>query len=158
MFDPAGAANVIDVANTQAKYLYGILGVAGGTPVVATLFTNPQQRWAVLAVAVVAGILAGRYLTPTSVRLGPDAMTVHWPLRSVRVDAGSLRLAKVAPTFAGRDTISFRVRAAGPFNLVLNQFEDPQAVLELVIRLVEAAPTFSGDRGRELGRLRKQLG
>ena len=58
MFDPAGAANVIDVANTQAKYLYGILGVAGGTPVVATLFTNPQQRWAVLAVAVVAGILA----------------------------------------------------------------------------------------------------
>ena len=85
-------------------------------------------------------------------------MTVHWPLRSVRVDAGSLRLAKVAPTFAGRDTISFRVRAAGPFNLVLNQFEDPQAVLELVIRLVEAAPTFSGDRGRELGRLRKQLG
>src|SRR5450759_1368504 len=143
------------VSNTQAKYLYWILGVLGGTPVVLSLFSNPQQRWAILGVAAAVGVLGCRYLTPVSVRLGPETMVVRWPLRSVTVDADSLRLAKQSPTFAGRDTIAFRVRWTGPFNLVLNQFEDPQAVLATIIRLVEAAPSFSGDREREVSKLRK---
>ena len=155
MSDLAGDASRRVVANSQAKYLYWILGGAGGTPVVLTLFSNPQQRWAILGVAAVAGVLACRYLTPVSVRLGPDTMVVHWPLRSVLVDADSLRLAKQSPTVAGRDTIVFRVRWTAPFNLVLNQFEDPQEILATIIRLVETASAFSGDRAREVNRLRK---
>lgn len=143
------------VANTQAKYLYWILGVAGGTPVVLILFSNPQQRWAILGVAAVTAVWFCRYLTPLSVRLGPDTMVVHWPLRSVTVDADSLRLARQSPTLAGRDTIAFRVRRAAWFNLVLNQFEDPSEILATILRLVEAAPSFSGDREREVSRLRK---
>lgn len=69
--DPIGDANR-RVANTQAKYLYWILGVLGGTPVVLSLFSNPQQRWAILGVAAAVGVLACRYLTPVSVRLGPE--------------------------------------------------------------------------------------
>ena len=143
------------VVNTQAKYLYWILGVLGGAPVVLSLFSNPRQRWAILGVAAVAGVWVCRYLTPVSVRLGPGTMVVRWPLRSVMVDADSLRLARQSPTVAGRDTIAFRVRWTAPFNLVLNQFEDPQEVLTTIIRLVEAAPSFSGDREREVSRLKK---
>ena len=143
------------VANTQAKYLYWILGVAGGTPAVGALFTNPQHRWAILGVEVVTAVWMCRYLTPLSVRLGPDTMVVHWPLRSVIVDADSLRLAKHSPAVGGRDNIDFRVRRAAWFNLVLNQFEDPSEILATIIRLVEAAPSFSGDREREVSRLRK---
>ena len=152
--DPIGDANR-RVANTQAKYLYWILGVLGGTPVVLSLFSNPQQRWAILGVAAAVGVLACRYLTPVSVRLGPETMVVRWPLRSVMVDADSLRLAKQSPTVAGRDTIAFRVRWTAPFNLVLQQFEDPQEILATIIRLVETASAFSGDRAREVNRLRK---
>ncbi len=155
MSDLAGDARGRVVANTQAKYLYWILGVLGGTPVVLSSFSNPQQRWAILGVAAVVGVLACRYLTPLSVRLGPDAMVVHWPLRSVLVDADSLRSAKQSPTVAGRDTIAFRVRRAAPFNLVLNQFEDPQDSLATIVRLVDTASAFSGDRAREVNRLRK---
>ena len=155
MSDLAGDASRRVVANSQAKYLYWILGGAGGTPVVLTLFSNPQRRWAIIGVAAVAGVLACRYLTPVSVRLGPDTMVVHWPLRSVMVDAHSLRLVKQSPTVAGRDTIAFRVRRVAPFNLVLNQFEDPQEILATIIRLVETASAFSGDRALEVNRLRK---
>ena len=155
MSDLAGDASRRVVANSQAKYLYWILGGAGGTPVVLTLFSNPQQRWAILGVAAVAGVLACRYLTPVSVRLGPETMVVRWPLRSVMVDADSLRQAKPSPTAAGRDTISLRVRGKEPFNLVLNQFEDPREILATIIRLVETASAFSGDRAREVNRLRK---
>jgi hypothetical protein len=155
MSDPVGDASRRVAANSQAKYLYWILGGAGGTPVVLTLFSNPQQRWAILGVAAAVGVLACRYLTPVSVRLGPDTMVVRWPLRSVIVDADSLRLAKQSPTVAGRDTIAFRVRWTAPFNLVLNQFEDPQEILATIIRLVETASAFSGDRAREVNRLRK---
>jgi hypothetical protein len=153
MSDLAGDASRRLVANSQAKYLYGILGGLGAIPVVLGLFS--PQRWAILGFAAVAGILACRYLTPVSVRLGPETMVVHWPLRSVMVNADSLRQAKLSPTVAGRDTISLRVRRTVPFNLVLNQFVDPQEVLETIVRLVEAAPTFSGDREREVSRLRK---
>jgi len=157
MSDLVGDASRRVVANSQAKYLYWILGVLGGTPVVLTLFSNPQQRWAILGVAAAVGVLACRYLTPVSVRLGPNTMVVRWPLRSVMVDADSLRLAKQSPTVAGRDTIAFRVRRslrrAGAF--VLNQFEDPQEILATIIRLVETASAFSGDRAREVNRLRK---
>ncbi len=38
---------------------------------------------------------------------------------------------------------------------MLNQFEDPQEILETIIRLVETASAFSGDRAREGNRLRK---
>lgn len=142
------------VANTQAKYLYWILGVLGGTPAVLIAFTDPH-RWAILGVATVTAVWMCRYLAPLSVRLGPETMVVRWPLRSVRVNADSLRLAKQSPTFAGRDTIAFRVHRAAWFNLVVNQFEDPQEVLATIIRLVEAAPSFSGDRERELSKLKK---
>ena len=152
--DLAGGASR-RVANTQAKYLYWILGVAGGTPAVGVLFTNPQQRWAILGVEAVTAVWMCRYLAPLSVRLGPETMVVHWPLRSVVVDADSLRLARQSPTVAGRDTIAFRVRRAASFNLVLNQFEDPSEILATIIRIVDAAPSFSGDREREVSRLRK---
>ena len=152
--DPIGDANR-RVANTQAKYLYWILGVLGGTPVVLSLFSNPQQRWAILGVAAAVGVLACRYLTPVSVQLGPETMVVRWPLRSVMVDADSLRLVKHSPAVGGRDNIAFRVRGTAPFNLVLNQFEDPQEVLATIIRHVETASAFSGDRAREVNRLRK---
>ena len=154
MSDLIGDANR-RLANTQAKYFYWIVGVAGGTPVVASLFTNPQQRWAILAVAAAVGVLGCRYVIPVSMRLGPETMVVRWPLRSVTVDADSLRLARQSPTVAGRDTIAFRVRWAAPFNLVVNQFEDPKEVLATIIRLVEAAPSFSGDREREVSKFRK---
>jgi len=143
------------VVNTQAKYLYWILGVAGGIPVVLVLFSNPQQRWAVLAVAAVVGVWMCRYLTPVSVRLGPETMVVRWPLRSVMVDADSLRLAKQSPAVGGLDNIVFRVAGAASFNLVLGQFEDPKEILATIIRLAQAAPSFSGDRERALSTLRK---
>jgi hypothetical protein len=146
------------VANTQAKYLYWILGVLGGTPVVLSLFSNPQDRLAILAVAAAVGVWMCRYLTIISVRLGPEMIVVRWPLRSVTLDADSLRSAKQSPTFAGRDTIAFRVRGAASFNLVLNQFEDPPEILATIIRLVEVAPGFAGERERELGRLRTLAG
>ncbi|NMM32420.1 MAG: hypothetical protein HHJ13_00120 [Phycicoccus sp.] len=142
------------VANTQAKYLYWILGVLGGTPAVLIAFTDPH-RWAILGVAAVAGVWLCRYGAPLSVRLGPETMVVHWPLRSVMVDADSLRLARQSPTLAGRDTIAFRVHGAASFNLVLNQFEDPSEMLATIIRLVEAAPSFTGDRERAVSTLRR---
>ena len=142
------------VANTQAKYLYWILGVLGGTPVVLVVLTDPL-RWVILGAAAAAGVWVCRYLTPLSVRLGTDTMVVHWPLRSVTVDADSLRLARQSPTFAGRDTIAFRVHRAASFNLVLNQFEDPAEILATILRIVEAAPSFSGDRERAVSKLKK---
>ena len=153
MSDTIGDANR-RVANTQARYLYWILGVVGGAPAVLIAFTDPY-RWAILGVGAVTAVWMCRYLAPLSMRLGPETMVVRWPLRSVRVDADSLRLAKQSPTFAGRDTIAFRVHRTAPFNLVLNQFEDPSEILATIIRLVEAAPSFSGDREREVSRLRK---
>lgn len=143
------------VANTQAKYAYWIIGVAGGTPAVGTLLTNPQHRWAILGVEVVVAVWFCRYLVPISVRLGPGTMVVHWPLRSVTVDADSLRMASHSPALGGLDRIAFRVRRAAWFNLVLNQYEDPREMLATIIRIVEAAPSFSGDRERELSRIRK---
>lgn len=153
MSDLVGDASRRVVANSQAKYLYGILGGLGAIPVVLCLFS--PQRWAILGLAAVAGVLVCRYLTPVSVWLGHEMMVVHRPLPAVTVNADSLRRAKPSPTLAGRDTISFRVRGTAPFNLVLDQFEEPQEVLATIIQLVEAGPAFSGDREREVSRLRK---